>query len=291
MGGPTLLAFGAYYAWKEGFAYVIQMDSPYMLKKQTLDALWFNQPAGALRRVGYFRSSGLWVNPLSTCGLPAIGRGLPPDAFSDKTTYAISAPDRNLDEKGIVAQVGIPITRYDVELGHDALHDDPKEERVRPQPVLGAVAPMAQFPWSRKFFAYHTSIAPLLLPWPIRVGPLGLQNFSDIWMGYLAKSILDKLGNTVLLGAPTVRCVLQYRKKFVAPHCTNEHAASFYLYEWIDRAMEYIEGATPLACMQSASPALSRTLSRLHVPIHWRTYMQTYLHSLDLWLTLFSASA
>lgn len=291
--GRESLSLIAYHAWTRGYTYVVQLDGRYDFTEEIWASLFPNMDSKAVSGLGEFNSPTQWVNPLAIGGIPVYARGLHPDVrtMSNFHTYITASEKRQAAYDNPAVQVGLCSDWLDIE-NYDAFQYERSKEPVYRVPfsLPGFVRVGQNIPWSSRFMCYRVDVAPLMYCWPRREHGLPLTQWGDVFMGCVAKRIMDHLGLGLIAGHPVV-LLADRRGEHSFPHCVYEHAIFPYVMSWLNESISVMHGTSPLQCMEYVSLSLRMALSGLDVPETWSSYMRDVVSGMDAWVDAFKGNA
>lgn len=229
-GTAACVNFASLKAFEEGFKKIIFTHDdcrpePGFIEKY--DTLLGNRP-----EIDHVSTERGWFNPLIFLGLKAYQRGYPHLERSSKTILI-----KKQKSKRIVANMGLWTGIPDLD-GVDKLKDYP----VNYPKKKGNIVVNSQFPLSDMNFGVVRDVLPLFYHMPMNLeitGDWRLWRFEDVWMGYVAERIVDKLNiDSICLGEPYIEHLKKgnIKKEILGEH--YGHLISPYFYDSVDQALK-----------------------------------------------------
>ena len=274
--------FGYFVAWKEGFQYVLTLDDDCYARSDYWTSWWFNLPDPDCALSGSYSSNNGWINTLHILQKTGFARGLPFDNRDCLVKY-----DGGIKGEQIVAQVGLWSGCLDVCAVDKAIDDFPwKGESVDKEVPPVRVATDHVLPWSGMNYGFDIRILPLMMHWHACPFPV-MDRYDDIWMGYLAKRVIDYVGDAVLVGGPIVDHVKEGDATKELRKERYVESISYWIYNMVDILLGRYKGdPTYLAIARYLGDGLRKESGRYAVPTMWRPYIEAMGHVLARWCGL-----
>lgn len=129
-----------------------------------------------------------WANGIK---IPVSHRGFPISRRFEQ--YDVDLVDSSAHPIGVFASLWTGAPDIDA---YERIALDPTVDEVEPGGIK--LMPGTWAPFDSQATYYRAELAPLMMCWP------GVGRYDDIWASYLARAVMDFIGQTVYYGQPTV---------------------------------------------------------------------------------------
>jgi len=284
-GSSACRSFGYYYAYREGFQYVITLDDDCYTRPSFWPSLWFNRQSEPCWPKATLTGDARWVNTIPLGPSRRFARGYPPD-YRNGLTF-LREGRGHCD--AIMAQMGLWSGHLDLSAA-DKLTCQHEWSDIHIAAVTDAVVDKGKFfPWCGMNYTFDIRLAPALMHWHSNKDPQW-DRYDDIWAGYVAKHLLDKNNHGVIVGNPVVDHAKSgdITKEWVRErYCES---ISHWLYPLIDEAMTGV-GPSPSYAQQvyQFANTFRHLLAKSECPPMWSHYLMHMSCVLSEWAELYHA--